>query len=171
MLNRDHRVPSQSYRISIRINFGLGGAVEDDVKPVIPLQTDCSLVLVLGQCNIAYRCPTLHLDEPDLHRGPRIFRVVPSGDQIKPSVLALHALDLPATGFLVGDDHIHRDPLDLFITDHRRNFGITPFGMSKHPSRAQKLNFSDGAVKLFFELRSSPFETVVQICEPIVELL
>ena len=57
------------------MDLGFRSAVEDYIEPVVILQPLRSPVFIGCQGDLTHACPAFDLDEPDLYRSLRIFRM------------------------------------------------------------------------------------------------
>src|SRR5208337_3962506 len=102
-LDLDNHLPAEFPGLLNQVQLGLRTAVEHRVKPVIAPEPLGGLVLVGGQADLSHSGTSFHFDEPDLDGRPRVLGVGPTRDQVEASVLALDALDLPSSRFLMAN--------------------------------------------------------------------
>ena len=123
------RLPAQPDRVLDGVDLWLAPAVEHNIEPEIALQPLGGLVLVRAQGHFANTRAPLDLDEPHVNGRPRVLGMRSSRYQVKPAVLALHALRNTASGRFVGDGRVHGYPLDVVVADHDCDSRLGPLWM------------------------------------------
>lgn len=149
----------------------LGGALEDDVKPVIRFKSLGGIVIIGCKGNFAGKGAALDLNEPNINRALRIFGVRFSGNEIETAIVCFDAFDDAPLGFLVFDGELDGNLFNIGVADHGCNGLGLEIGMRQNPSAGKVLDVADHALALALQFGAALVQPGVQLVNSIFSLL
>src|SRR5262249_52749406 len=149
MLDLNDGLPIELRRVTNNVYRRLAGAIEDDIEPIVALESLCGAIFIRGEGYFRDRGASLNLHKPDFDRRPGIFGMRTPRDEIEAAVVLFYAFHFPAARALIGNYGVHGDTLDFIVAHQGRNARRRALRMRQNPRRAVALYVADRAVAFF----------------------
>ncbi len=136
-----------------------------DIEPIVVRQSLRGFVLVGRQGDLTRVRSSFDLDKADVDCGLRVFGMGTARDQVKTAVVLLDALNDTPLCFLVGDDGLDGDALDLGVVHHWGNGRRRRVRVRQYPSAAKVLYVAYRTLPLLRKFVPARLQPVIEIAQ------